>query len=365
MYVEGMEFGKDTDSRRCSVSSHGTETVYSKALEEVMEKTRTFAEVIANGGRTKVIGAKKGTKEKEVNEYISVNNGRNSFQLLVEEERTLVELRWIENFLDLDLVLRKPKRWNRGQGQVESMNSIGQSECQDREGKGGPTGAATDEIQLLGNGDGHYKPVKGKNIRISSPNRYLPLHNYANSNNKLILEKTKVIGVFKDQRSSIDSEMERGPFMNLVKSIGECSTQRQNLIGQTLLDMGVESVQDLVDFSVKDGLGTRDDGLDIDRGNIVGLVSALGGLGSTENNRMDLDNITTKANDVRLIGSSKATVQTTKVERVDLHIELGSVSAQKFKKSGSKGNLKARLNGKEAKKIQLMMKRGLLRSSLN
>ncbi|KAK0600575.1 hypothetical protein LWI29_016247 [Acer saccharum] len=164
MYVEGMEFGKDTDSRRCSVSSHGTETVYSKALEEVMEKTRTFTEVIANGGRTKVIGAKKGTKENEVNEvcwnsayedntwlskcaivvlkrhgnscpkYISINDGRNSFRLLVEEERTLVELRWIENFLDL--VLRKPKRWNRGQGQVESMNSIGQPECQDREGKG-------------------------------------------------------------------------------------------------------------------------------------------------------------------------------------------------------------------------------------
>ncbi|KAK0602873.1 hypothetical protein LWI29_037717 [Acer saccharum] len=67
MYVEGMEFGKDMDSERCSVSSHGTKIVYSKAQEEVMEKTRTFAAVVANGGRTKVIGAKKGTKENEVN----------------------------------------------------------------------------------------------------------------------------------------------------------------------------------------------------------------------------------------------------------------------------------------------------------
>ncbi|KAK1583841.1 hypothetical protein Q3G72_027518 [Acer saccharum] len=273
--------------------------------------------------------------------YISINDGRDSFWLLVEEERTPVELRWIENFLDL--VLRKPKRWNRGQGQVESRNSIGQPECQDREGKGikgvrqisnfvsnqnslgGPIGAANDEIQLLENGDGHYKPVKGKNIRIPSPNRYLPLHNYANSNNKLILEKTKVIGVFKDQSSSFNSEMERGPFMNSVKCIGECSTQRKNLIGQTLLDRGVELVQDLVDFSVKDG--PRDDGLDIDGGNIVGLVSTLGGLGFAENNGMDLDDITTKANDVRLIGSSKAIVQTTEVEMVDFHINLGSISA--------------------------------------
>ena len=33
-----------------------------------MEKTRTFAEVVANGGHTKVTGAKKGTKKKEVKE---------------------------------------------------------------------------------------------------------------------------------------------------------------------------------------------------------------------------------------------------------------------------------------------------------
>ncbi|KAK1582145.1 hypothetical protein Q3G72_012229 [Acer saccharum] len=236
-----------------------------------MGNTRTYAEVVAKVGPAEFTGASKGKGDK--------GGGRGTFRLTAEEDLKLVELQWIEDFLELEV--RNSKRWNNGY--VQNETRIGQLDCdvqERKEDKGvwqisnhvsckrnpnGATGLDKDDQQLLGKVESHDKLNKAKNKWVLYSKRNSPLHNL---NYKLLFGKTKEVGTFKDQSSSSYSEEDREPFINSVKTTGGCSMQQKNLIEKNGAISGVKPVSVTVKVSNKAGQGINDDnGLNDGMGN--------------------------------------------------------------------------------------------------
>ncbi|KAK1572422.1 hypothetical protein Q3G72_032449 [Acer saccharum] len=261
--------------------------------------------------------------------FIIVNGKVGKIQLTMEEENTPVELQWVEEFLEL--VDEKMKSWEIDCGKQDPGNSIGQPPNlvqHDVVEVYGDTKKAWqitryDRNQSLGMLDRCGNSNKGKSkVALSPfPNRLFPIGLFSNLNHALVLRNSKTVGASNDQVSSSSSDIEVGPFKNSVMFKGECSAQNR-----VLNDENGEGSK--VNIAFQDS-STRD------------LVDGLGSFYS-------------------------GPVVEIEPKGVGFHIDLcnGFDPNQKDKETRRKGCLKVRFLDKEAKKAQLMMKRGLLMSNL-
>ncbi|KAI9160196.1 hypothetical protein LWI28_005955 [Acer negundo] len=272
--------------------------------------------------------------------FVSFNGRRGMFKLMLEEDKVLVEEEWVENFLEVGvgkLSRRMSGSSKRILGNPESQPSYFNNKCQEADDinvwqitsfdpcsrilEGGKRLAKCIN-QSLGMGESRCNLEKGKMLKLahSRLNRKSLAYSHSNLKQKLILGKTKEVITSNDQTSSSSSELERGPFFNSIKSKGECSALLQTLNDLIDVDSGLSPIH------------VDDTGMD----HGSGLNSSIMGLGS--------------------VSESKG---------IWFHIHIGVVSGplQKNKKNGRSGNLIIRGQCKEAKRIQLMMKIGLLRTS--
>ncbi|KAK0597586.1 hypothetical protein LWI29_026740 [Acer saccharum] len=172
---------------------------------------------------------------------------------------------------------------------------------------------------------------KGKLTIVKTPKHKPPFGFSSNSNPKLVLGKKKGVSVFDEQSSSSSSKIGGGFFVNSVQAKGECSLTKKSIAVHENSSKVINVVT--LDFSLVDhdnGLGLQN----LDPAQDTGLRS--------EGLLIDF----LKNSDSSLEGE-------------EFHIDLsgGPVSnkmgSSKVRKEGPRG----RLQGREAKKIQLMMKK--------
>ncbi|KAK1584344.1 hypothetical protein Q3G72_032183 [Acer saccharum] len=248
--------------------------------ESLLVDDRTLLKKDIHSGRILVL-IKNGTS---CPKQIRVRDGRRSFLITVDEDRSLVTVQWIKDFLEL-----KEDEGEKGTWQQSIQGSRKDGDHSRRVDLGRNTN--------LSKGKGKMAVTKSPKVRPS-------LGMYSNLNPKLILDKKRGIRSIVEQPTSSSSDSGNGSFGKLGLLRGESSHHNKILVSVPDPTRGVDLV--FLDFSVADS----DNGLDQS-----GIVPILGAQ---------------------------------------------SKSHQQFEKSGPHSEVEE----KEAKNIQLMMKNGLLKTSL-
>ncbi|KAK1578843.1 hypothetical protein Q3G72_033525 [Acer saccharum] len=231
--------------------------------------------------------------------------------LAVKEDRTPVTLQWIENFLEL--LDGDGQQSDKETGQLVHLDQDSRWDRQGRRSDAGHKDRWCSKVNINREANPFISVKdKGKRASVKAPKRKPPFDLYSNSNAKLILEKKKGVSEFDVPSSSSSSESGRGTFVNSILA-------KDNGLGLSNLesaqDRGLSKDGLLIDFSEMSDSSLEGEDFHID---LNGGPEPNGGPNASR------------------VGSSKA----------------------------RKLGFRERLQSRKAKKIQLMMKKGLLKTSL-